>query len=73
MFYKVSNYLLSLIVTLSPNADTGNKFIFHNKIFLCKYIVPQRRKKQKCAIFQKRERYLPIFILKLGSQITYCI
>ena len=38
-----------VVVALSPYADAGNKFIFHNKILLCKYIVPQRRKKQKCA------------------------
>ena len=40
-----------VVVVLSPNADAGNKFIFYSKILLCKYIVPQRRKKkQKYAI-----------------------
>lgn len=38
-----------VVVALSPYADAGNKFIFHNKILLCKYIVPQRRYIEKCA------------------------
>ena len=56
-----SEVLLQIVVAaLSQNADAGNKFIFHSKIHLRKYIVPQRRKKQKCAIDTKIP--LPIFL-----------
>ena len=30
-------------MALPPDADAGDKFIFHSKILLCDLIVPQRR------------------------------
>lgn len=41
-----------VVVALSPDADSGDKFILHSKILLCDTIVPRRRIFVNCAIIK---------------------